>query len=204
MAKKENRVLCPERNLDEINHMIEKHVPKTGEAKEMLEFLSKQLNVKHLLAVEADHCIESYACLIDSPDFGRILYSGDTRPCQTILNYAQRVKLLIHEATFEDSLQEDAHWKKHTTIGEAIEVAEKCQPWRLVLTHFSPRYQKIAEISERNMTTKTMVAFDHMRVKLSYFEWAYTMLDVYKKFFTNDDEVNTYGSSSKKNQEESK
>jgi hypothetical protein len=32
-----------------------------------------------------------------------------------------------------------------------------------------------------------MVAFDHMRIKLSYFEWAYKMLEVYRKLFTNDD-----------------
>lgn len=32
-----------------------------------------------------------------------------------------------------------------------------------------------------------MVAFDHMRLKLSYFEWAYQVLDIYRKVFTNDD-----------------
>ena len=94
---------------------------------------------------------------------------------------------MIHEATFEDSLAEDAKWKKHTTIGQAIDIGQKCGVWRTVLTHFSPRYQKIAEISERNFETKTMVAFDHMRVRLSQFEWAYSMLDIYAKLFKNDD-----------------
>lgn len=32
-------------------------------------------------AIETDHCTESFACLFESPDFGRILYSGDTKPC---------------------------------------------------------------------------------------------------------------------------
>jgi hypothetical protein len=32
-----------------------------------------------------------------------------------------------------------------------------------------------------------MVAFDHMRVRLSQFEWAYSMLDIYAKLFKNDD-----------------
>jgi hypothetical protein len=40
MAKKEERVICPERSLDEVNQMIEQHIPKTIEAREMLEFLS--------------------------------------------------------------------------------------------------------------------------------------------------------------------
>ncbi len=87
--------------------------------------LSQVMNVDKLLAVEVDHCIESYGCLIQSPDFGRILYSGDTRPCQNLINYAQKVTLLIHEATFEDSLEEDAKMKMHTTMSQAIEIAKE-------------------------------------------------------------------------------
>lgn len=152
------------------------------------------MGVKKVLAIETDHCVESYGCLIISEKehgvddgFGRIFYSGDTNPCQNIMNYCQKATLLIHEATFEDSLEKEAKWKKHTTIGQAIEIGQKCGVWRTVLTHFSPRYQKIAEISDRNFETKTMVAFDHMRVKLSQFEWAYQMLDLYRQLFTNED-----------------
>jgi hypothetical protein len=32
-----------------------------------------------------------------------------------------------------------------------------------------------------------LVAFDHMRVKISYLEWAYRFLDVYRKLFKNDE-----------------
>ena len=85
------------------------------------------MNVKNILAIETDHCSESYGCLLISnkerghdDGFGRIFYSGDTNPCQTIKNYCQNISLLIHEATFEDALAEDAKWKKHTTIGQAI------------------------------------------------------------------------------------
>ena len=38
-----------------------------------------------------------------------------------------------------------------------------------------------------------MVAFDHMRIKLSYFDWAYKMLDIYKKLFNNDDIIGDEG-----------
>ena len=47
----------------------------------MMRVLKDTMNVDKLLSIEVDHCIESYGCLIQSPDFGRILYSGDTRPC---------------------------------------------------------------------------------------------------------------------------
>ena len=158
--------------------------------------LNDLMGVKKILAIEVDHCTDSYGCLIvsqkergDGDGFGRIFYSGDTVPCQNVLNYCQNVSLLIHEATFEDDLEKDAKWKKHTTIGQAIEIGQKVNAWRTILTHFSPRYQKIAEIADRNFETKTMVAFDHMRIKLSQFEWAYKMLDIYKKLFNNDDIV---------------
>ena len=39
------------------------------------------MGINKLLSIEVDHCVESYACLIDSSNFGRILYSGDTCPC---------------------------------------------------------------------------------------------------------------------------
>ena len=187
---------CPSRDYDEMQSMISKHQPNTKEAKDFIKMLNETMNVSKILAIETDHCTESYGCLVISANergvedgFGRIFYSGDTNPCQNVINYCHKVTLLIHEATFEDSLAEDARWKKHTTIGQAIEIGQKCQAWRTVLTHFSPRYQKIAEISDRNFETKTMVAFDHMRVKLSQFEWAYHMLDIYKQLFTNDDVV---------------
>lgn len=49
-----------------------------------------------------------------------------------------------------------------------------------------------------------MVAFDHMRVKLSKFEWAYSMLDIYAKLFKNDeqeDKTSSGGQGGKKQQQ---
>jgi len=54
----------------------------------MMEVVNQTMNVKKLLAIETDHCVESYGCLIVSQNemgvndgFGRIFYSGDTNPC---------------------------------------------------------------------------------------------------------------------------
>jgi len=77
-----------------------------------------------VLSVEVDHCPQSYACLLVSPNqFGpgnKIIYSGDTRPCQNFINYALGASLLIHEATLEGGMEEDAKKKKHTTTLEAM------------------------------------------------------------------------------------
>lgn len=47
----------------------------------MLDVLQSTMGISHILAIENDHCVESYACLIQSPNWGKIFYSGDTRPC---------------------------------------------------------------------------------------------------------------------------
>lgn len=50
--------------------------------------------------------------MIESEDW-RIFYSGDTKPNQNYLNYCQDVTLLIHEATLENGMEEDAARKNH-------------------------------------------------------------------------------------------
>ena len=51
--------------------------------------------------------------------------------------------MLLHEATFDDELQGDAEAKKHSTTSEAIGVGLAMGARRVILTHFSQRYQKI-------------------------------------------------------------
>ena len=51
--------------------------------------------------------------------------------------------MLIHEATFDDELQGDAKAKKHSTTSEALGVGLAMRARRVVLTHFSQRYQRI-------------------------------------------------------------
>ena len=44
-----------------------------------------------IIAVEVDHCPQSFACMIVGDNLGpgkKIIYSGDTSPCQNFINYA--------------------------------------------------------------------------------------------------------------------
>jgi ribonuclease Z len=100
-------------------------------------------------------------------------YSGDTRPCSSFAVAGENSDLLIHEATFEDGLKEDAISKRHSTFSEAVEIATeyeciltgrmkaKC----VILTHFSQRYPKIPVISGSRLAVG--IAFDFLTVKLS-------------------------------------
>ena len=50
--------------------------------------------------------------------------------------------MLVHEATFEDGMEEDAVKKRHSTVGEAVKVGTDAGAYRTVLTHFSQRYRR--------------------------------------------------------------
>ena len=51
--------------------------------------------------------------------------------------------MLLHEATFDDELKSDAIAKKHSTTSEAIGVGVAMEARRVILTHFSQRYQNL-------------------------------------------------------------
>jgi ribonuclease Z len=142
-------------------------VPKSAIAAEMYEMMLKEYGIQRLLAIEVNHCPQSYACLIESEAHGKLVYSGDTLPCQNLINYASQCKVLIHEATHEDMLENDAFAKKHTTMSQAIDIGIKANAWRTILTHFSPRYNKVAELEKSHIEKKALIAFDHMRVSFS-------------------------------------
>ncbi len=55
--------------------------------------------------------------------------------------------VLLHEATFDDELQGDAMAKRHSTTSEALGVGKAMGVKRVLLTHFSQRYQKIPSMS---------------------------------------------------------
>jgi len=71
----------------------------------------------------------------------KIVYSGDTRPCTEVTGLAQGADLLIHEATYDDSLEDMAAEMGHSTPSQAASIARKAMVRRLILTHISARYQ---------------------------------------------------------------
>ena len=53
----------------------------------------------------------------------------------------------MHEATFGDDLRSEAVAKKHSTTSEAIGIGAAMGARRVILTHFSQRYQKIPSLN---------------------------------------------------------
>jgi len=94
----------------------------------------------------------------------KVAYSGDTRPCATLLALAKDADLLIHDATFA----EDDENKMHTGAADAAEVAKQATVKLLALTHFSRRYldMKPIEKEAKAIFPNTRIAEDFMRFEV--------------------------------------
>ena len=68
-------------------------------------------------------------------------YCSDTMPVPDVAEWCHGVDLLYHEATFAEAEQQRAQEVGHSTAREAAEVAMAAGAKRLLLGHFSARYQ---------------------------------------------------------------
>jgi ribonuclease Z len=69
----------------------------------------------------------------------RVVYSGDTRPCDTVLELGRGSDVFIHEATFTDDHLEEAQAGGHSTISEALDVIRKSGCKMGVITNIGQR-----------------------------------------------------------------
>lgn len=72
----------------------------------------------------------------------KLVYTGDTRPCENIETESKDADLLIHEGTMAHDLLDWAIETKHSTTKEAAELAKNACVKKLILTHISSRYSE--------------------------------------------------------------
>jgi ribonuclease Z len=70
----------------------------------------------------------------------KIVYSGDTAPCQAVEVLAESADVLVHEATFLSDERARASDTGHSTAAQAAELARDAGVRLLALTHLSTRY----------------------------------------------------------------
>lgn len=110
--------------------------------------------------------------IVGPPRPGRkVVYTGDTRPCEATVEAARSADLLVHEATFDEAERDRAAETGHATARQAAEVAAAAGVRRLVLTHLSARYSEqpgLLSREARRVFRETRVARDGDVIEVPY------------------------------------
>ena len=141
-------------------------IPETTQA--ALSALAEASGIDDIVAVPVDHCYRSYGAVISSSSQSwSVVFSGDCRPSSSLAAHGTGATVLIHEATFEEGLGDEAVAKKHATTNEAAQVGTEMGASSVFLNHFSQRYPKIPDMDLGLATNHTGIAFDYMIVRPS-------------------------------------
>jgi len=94
----------------------------------------------------------------------KVVYSGDTKPCDNVVKISEEADVLIHDGTF---LEEESS-KAHADVKQAARIAKKAEVKQLILTHISRRYTDAKELEEnaKKIFENTKVAYDFMKIVL--------------------------------------
>jgi ribonuclease Z len=100
----------------------------------------------------------------------KVVYAGDTRPCESLVELARGADVLIHDCTLANELSEMAVESGHSTPAEAAEVARRAGVGQLVLTHISPRYvdDEVLLRQAREIFQNVVVARDLMELEVKF------------------------------------
>jgi ribonuclease Z len=98
----------------------------------------------------------------------KIVYSGDTRPCQSLREASKDADILISEAMYTKEHSDLAEERGHSTAEDAAKIALDAEVSLLVLTHYSPRYFDGEPIltEARAIFPNTILARDLLAVSL--------------------------------------
>ncbi len=98
----------------------------------------------------------------------KIVISGDTKKCQSMIEFSKYADVLVHDSTFESELKVIAEEYGHATARQSAEIAKKALVEILFLTHLSPRYldHKTLEKDARNVFKNSFVAKDFQEIEV--------------------------------------
>ncbi len=99
-------------------------------------------------AFPLDHRVETHGFLfVDKLDSAiSYAYCSDTKFSPEMVKYINNIGLLYHEATFGDDKEESAANKFHSTARQAAQIALMANAKRLLIGHFSAKYQNVEEL----------------------------------------------------------
>ena len=137
----------------------------------------KDLNIKYF---EVDHKPVKYAygfCFSNKNK--KLTISGDTRPCENLMKYAQKSDILLHEVFIEGEILQINKMRTektlhnvqsyHTTSTQVGKVAFISRAKKLVLTHFVPtQFNKnnLKKVVKKDFGKEPVIGEDLMTIKV--------------------------------------
>ena len=102
------------------------------------------------------------------PEARSYAYCSDTAYSEEIVPFVQAVGLLYHEATFMENLAAVAADKFHSTAMEAATIAAKAHARKLLVGHFSARYEDIGPLlaEARSLFPETYPAEEGIQINI--------------------------------------
>jgi len=123
----------------------------------------------HDITLEGGRVIRS-SDLVAPPLPGRkIAYITDTTYTPASVLLAQDADILIHESTYDNDDRKNARRTQHSTVGDAVRVAQEAGVKLLLLTHISSRYLNRGNVLQdqvEEMLPGSLLASDLMHVAL--------------------------------------
>ncbi|XP_015241375.1 PREDICTED: zinc phosphodiesterase ELAC protein 2 isoform X1 [Cyprinodon variegatus] len=168
-----NRFLCDDAEVSK---------PKTHS---FIQAMLKKNDLEKFRTCIVRHCKNAFACSFVHQSGWKLAFSGDTMPCDAFVNIGKNSTLLIHEATLEDELEEEAVEKRHSTTSQAIGIGMKMNADFIMLNHFSQRYAKIPLFSE-DFNDKVGISFDHMKICFRDFKTLPKLIPALKTLFAEE------------------
>jgi ribonuclease Z len=101
----------------------------------------------------------------------KLAYCTDTIYCDSAVELAQAVDVLIHEATFSHQDADMAFQRLHSTSTMAAQVALAAQAKHLIMTHFSPRYAPGNALTFEDLLIEARAIFPNTSLAADF--WTY-------------------------------
>ena len=129
--------------------------------------LVKELQEKGSLTIDGKKVtLEDVSWIRQGDSFAIVI---DTLPCQSAIDIARDASLFLCESTYLEEHGELARLHHHLTAAQAANIAKQANAKKLILTHFSARYQNLKPFEQeaRAVFPNTYVADDFITFPFS-------------------------------------
>jgi ribonuclease Z len=101
----------------------------------------------------------------------KLVFSGDTEPCESLRIAAHRADVLVHEATFAEEERERARLTGHSTAIQAATLAREAEVELLALNHVSTRHPLgVLRQEARTVFERTVIPRDFDTIEIPFAE----------------------------------